>query len=162
MQPIFLFSYMLSERDKNPFIEKLKRKQEENIMRKKMYAVIMAVVLAATGAAGCAGRENTETETVTVQTEPHGDTAILYPQEGASSDMEGGKIAVNFEGRVVNTEGNTVELENGKKILISDDTKITAPENGSTEIKKGDYIQGYAQDPEEEQIHAKVILITVL
>ncbi len=132
-------------------------------MRKKMYVVIMAVVLAATGAAGCAGRENTEMETVTVQTEPHGDTAILHPEEETSSaDMAGGKIVVNFEGRVVKTDGNTVELEDGKKILISDDTKITAPENGSTEIKKGDYIQGYAQDPEEEQIHAEVILITVL
>ena len=79
------------------------------------------------------------------------------PKESA-----GGKMAVNFEGRVTQAEAGTVTLDNGKIIRISEETDVTAPDGSPADIAVGDYIQGYAGDPEGSEIDALHVLMTVL
>lgn len=74
----------------------------------------------------------------------------------------GGKRVVNFEGRVIKVESDIVTLENGKTVKIAEDTVVTAPDGRSTEISEGNYIQGYTENAESNEIVAKYILITSL
>ena len=73
----------------------------------------------------------------------------------------GGKMAVNFEGRVTQVANGRVTLEDGRIVLVTEVTEVTSAD-GDTEIAAGDYIQGYSADPEAEEITAENILITVL
>ena len=73
----------------------------------------------------------------------------------------GGKLAVNFEGRVVSVESGKVTLEDGRVVLI-DGADIFTPDGSTAEITVGDYIQGYAEDPDAPELNASSILITVL
>lgn len=73
-----------------------------------------------------------------------------------------GKRVINFEGRVVEAEENSVTLDNGKNIRIADDTIITFPDGRPAKITEGDYIQGYAENIEDSKADATYILITPL
>ena len=73
-----------------------------------------------------------------------------------------GKRVINFEGRVVEVEENSVTLDSGKAIMIADDTIITFPDGSSAKITEGDYIQGYAENAENSKVDATYILITPL
>lgn len=60
----------------------------------------------------------------------------------------GGKLVINFEGKVVAVEDDRVTLENGQVILISDDT-IYSIASGVVEnmiLSVGYNIQGYTED----------------
>ena len=88
------------------------------------------------------------------------------PEASTISVSEGrtgtGKRVINFEGRVVETGQDSVSLDNGKTVRITEDTVVTAPDGSSAEIAVGDYVQGYAENAESSEIDAKYILITVL
>lgn len=73
-----------------------------------------------------------------------------------------GKMSVNFEGRVTAVEDNQVTLDSGKTVLISDTTSVVAYDGSTTTIAVGDYIQGYATDPDSDTLEALNILVTVL
>lgn len=74
----------------------------------------------------------------------------------------GGKLVVNFEGRVSEAEQGMITLENGKIVKITEDTNIFLPDGSAGQIAVGDYIQGYAENPESDEIKAMSILITPL
>lgn len=74
----------------------------------------------------------------------------------------GGKMAVNFEGRVSAAEDGRVTLEDGRTVLISGSTSVAAPDGTAADIAAGDYIQGYADNPEDSELNARSILITAL
>ena len=82
--------------------------------------------------------------------------------EDAPTTTMTGKISVNFEGRVSKVEAGRITLDTGKVVLISEQTEIKDPQGQATEISVGDYIQGYATDPESAELDAQNILITVL
>ena len=73
----------------------------------------------------------------------------------------GGKMAVNFEGRVAAVEDGKVTLEDGT-VILTDGADIAAPDGSAGKISAGDYIQGYAEDPDAAELNATAILITVL
>ncbi len=73
-----------------------------------------------------------------------------------------GKMSVNFEGRVTAVEDNQVTLDSGKIVLISDTTSVAAYDGSTTTVAVGDYIQGYATDPDSDTLEALNILVTVL
>ena len=73
----------------------------------------------------------------------------------------GGKMAVNFEGRVAAVEDGKVTLEEGT-VILTDGADIAAPDGSAGKISAGDYIQGYAEDPDAAELNATAILITVL
>lgn len=73
----------------------------------------------------------------------------------------GGKLAVNFEGRVTAVENGKATLEDGT-VVLTDGAHISAPDGTAGEITVGDYIQGFAEDPDAAELDAASILITVL
>ena len=84
----------------------------------------------------------------------------IWTNEGRTSS--GGKRVINFEGRVTKVEENSVTLDTGKTVRITEDTTVTTPDRNSGKINEGDYIQGYAENAESNEIDARYILITAL
>lgn len=68
----------------------------------------------------------------------------------------------NFEGKVADTAIGSITLDNGKVVKITDDTTVTTPDGDDSIIFPGNYIQGYAEDPEGNEIVAEYIIITAL
>lgn len=121
------------------------------MMKKRICVMGIIFMLAVSTMEGCLGEKVSET---TAQvTEPADETITISPIE---------KISVNFEGRVTVVKEGEVTLENGKTILISDETRVSLPDGSTGEIAVGDYIQRYAKNPEENELKAAMILITPL
>lgn len=74
----------------------------------------------------------------------------------------GGKRVINFEGRVVKAAPDQLTLDNGKVVHITADTAVTASDGSAAEVAEGDYIQGYAEDAEADEVTAQFILVTPL
>lgn len=72
-----------------------------------------------------------------------------------------GKMAVNFEGRVAAVESDRVTLEDGT-VVLTGQAAVSTPDGSAGEIAVGDYIQGYAENPEGDEVAASAILITTL
>lgn len=97
-----------------------------------------------------------------------------YTEDGAGSGQltaqriwtnqpqSGGKLRINFEGRVTQVEAGSVTLDSGKTVLVGDQTIIEGFDGSAAEIAVGDYIQGYATDPDSSQLEALRILVTIL
>lgn len=135
------------------------------MMRKNIWTLSLATMMILSLAVGCGRNGDTKTTaegTMTVQTEPHGDEHVTEMETSAAQLPAEGKMAVNFEGRVTAIVDHTVTLDNGKTILIDDHTSISAPDGSAAEIAVGNYIQGYAENPDDNQIQALSILITAL
>ena len=73
----------------------------------------------------------------------------------------GGKLTVNFEGRITAVEDGKALLEDGT-VVLTDSAEISAPDGSAAEIAVGDYIQGYAENPDAAELNASSILITAL
>ena len=129
-------------------------------MKQKILAAGLAAVLALSMLSGCT-KEQPQEETAD---EPAG-TNVTVPEGNYTGGPEWGKpapkMAVNFEGRVVSLEDGKVTLEDGT-VVLTDDAEISAPDGSAAEIAVGDYIQGYAEDPDAAELNATSILITVL
>lgn len=74
----------------------------------------------------------------------------------------GGKRVINFEGRVVKAGSDQLTLDTGKIVHLTADTAVTAPDGSAAEVAEGDYIQGYAEDAEADEVTAQFILVTPL
>lgn len=68
----------------------------------------------------------------------------------------------NFEGKVAETAVGSVTLDDGTIVKITDDTTVTTLDGNDGIIFPGNYIQGYAEDPESNEIVAGYIIITAL
>jgi len=68
----------------------------------------------------------------------------------------------NFEGKVAETAVGSVTLDDGRIVKITDDTTVTTPDGDDSIIFPGNYIQGYAEDAEGDEIVAEYIIITSL
>ena len=119
-------------------------------MKKNIIALGMAVVLALSLMTGCTGKQQD------TNTAPAGEYTG-GPEWGKPAP----KMAVNFEGRVASIEDGAVTLEEGT-VILTDGAEISAPDGSAAEIAVGDYIQGYAEDPDAAELDASSILITAL
>lgn len=129
-------------------------------MKKKIFAMSLAAVLALSLLVGCTGKQqnndsNSNSSNTDVTT-PAGEYT-----GGPAWGKPASKMAVNFEGRVAAVEEDRVTLEDGT-IVRTDGADISAPDGSAAEIAVGDYIQGYAEDPDAAELNAVSILITVL
>ena len=68
----------------------------------------------------------------------------------------------NFEGKVAETTVDSAILDDGTIVKITDDTTVTMSDGNDGIIFPGNYIQGYAEDPESNEIVAEYIIITSL
>lgn len=128
--------------------------------KKNILALGLTCVLALSLMTGCTGKQqdgnsenNSSGTTVTTSDSDYtGDPALEEPTS---------KIAVNFEGRVTSVEDGKVTLEDGTVVLTAS-AEISSPDDSAAEITVGDYIQGYAKDPDAAELNASTILITAL
>lgn len=74
----------------------------------------------------------------------------------------GGKLSVNFEGRVTAVEDGNVTLDSGKTVRVGEQTSVKGFDGSAAEIAVGNYIQGYAADPNAGELEAVTILVTIL
>lgn len=74
----------------------------------------------------------------------------------------GGRRVINFEGRVAAIADGRATLEDGRIVRIDISTFVSAPDGSAAEVAVGDYIQGYSDAPEAEEIPAQFILVTPL
>lgn len=129
-------------------------------MEKKIFAMSLAAVLALSLLVGCTGKQqnndsNSNSSNTDVTT-PAGEYT-----GGPAWGKPASKMAVNFEGRVAAVEEGRVTLEDGT-VVLTDGADISAPDGSAAEIAVGDYIQGYAEDPEAAELNAASILVTAL
>lgn len=106
---------------------------------------------------GCGGQK-----TGTLDNADANITELADENGGFEQPTIGGKMVVNFEGRVTAVKDDIVTLEDGKTVCIGDSTCVSAPDGNSVEIAINDYIQGYAENPEDSEINALSILVTAL
>lgn len=129
-------------------------------MKKKIFALSLAAVMALSLLTGCGKTQQEDAaggnSSGTTVTTPEGNYA-----GGPGWGKPAGKIAVNFEGRVASVEDGRVTLEDGR-VVLTDGAAISAPDGSAAEIAVGDYIQGYAEDPDAAELKASSILVTVL
>ena len=128
-------------------------------MKKNILALGLTCALALSLTTGCTGKQQDDSKnnsSGTTVTAPAGDYT-----GGPTWGKPASKLAVNFEGRVASIEDGKVALEDGTVVLI-DGAEISAPDGSAAEIAVGDYIQGYAEDPDAAELSASSILITAL
>lgn len=68
----------------------------------------------------------------------------------------------NFEGKVAETAVGSITLDDARVVKITDSTTVTTPSGDDSIIFPGNYIQGYADDAEGDEIVAEYIIITAL
>ena len=90
----------------------------------------------------------------------------LTPAPDATTDTDTPIVTVdqptNFEGKVAETTVDSAILDDGTIVKITDDTTVTMSDGNDGIIFPGNYIQGYAEDPESNEIVAEYIIITAL
>ena len=74
----------------------------------------------------------------------------------------GGKLRINFEGRVTQADGVLLTLDSGKAARMGKETVVEHFDGTPAEIAVGDYIQGYAADPDAAELEALRVLVTIL
>ena len=114
---------------------------------KKIFAMSLAAVLSLSLLA-VPGKSRTE-------------RLLVVKLGGPAGGKPAPKVEVNFEGRVAAVEDGKVTLEDGT-VILTDGADIAAPDGSAGKISAGDYIQGYAEDPDAAELNATAILITVL
>lgn len=148
------FFEVLGELD-NDIVEGAKMTMKKNVNRKRWGAA--AACIAAVAIVGIGVIYNGVTADPSDVGEPEISSSSVNEERTG-----GGKRVINFEGRVVKAEQDSVTLDNGKTVRITENTAVTAPDGSSAEVAVGDYIQGYAENAESSEIDAKYILITIL
>ena len=141
------FFEVLGELD-DDFVKGAVSPSKKNITWKT--AGTMAACLAVVAALGIGILNNSITATPKENTTVGGESTITL------------KRVINFEGRVTKVEQGHVTLDNGKTVTISEATTVVSPDGSPSEITEGDYIQGYAENVETDDINATYILITTL
>ncbi len=97
-------------------------------MKNMIYVLGLSAILVMAPLSGCAEKET----------------------NGSNADAASQKPVISFEGVVTTVEDDSITLDNGKVIMITDQTEFTSdPDSGNTissEISIGNYIQGYTED----------------
>lgn len=84
------------------------------------------------------------------------------PENTGGTVQAGGRMMINFEGRVTQVEDGRVTLDSGKTVLIGDNTIVVDQDGTAAEIAADDFIQGYAADPDAAELEAVRILVSAL
>lgn len=122
---------------------------------KKLFVLLTASLLISTGAMACSNEKVSTREDTEITTE------ISQPSQEEGRPM--GKVAVNISGEIVEVDGKKVKLDDGKWVIITEETSFRDdPDNGveavNSVLKIGNRIQGYTMDdPEADTVTAYTI-----
>lgn len=125
---------------------------------KNIISLAVASALALSMLAGCSAQ--TEKPDQSVKADQSAEISVdMTPAE---SPEAGGRMMINFEGKVSEVKDGAVTLDGGRTVLIGDETVVVDQDGAAAEIHVGDLIQGYAADPDASELEAARILVTAL
>ena len=111
------------------------------------------------------------TETVTeseseseTESETESEAVLETASEPVTSSVLEGKIQINFDGYISEITKDSYILEDGR-VVLTENATIRKPDGSMIEAEDaeaGAYIQGYAENPKENELKADVILVKEL
>lgn len=102
-------------------------------------------------------------ETVT-ESETKSESVLETASEPVTSSALEGKIQINFDGYISEITKDSYILEDGR-VVLTENATIRKPDGSMIEAEDaeaGAYIQGYAENPKENELKADVILVKEL
>lgn len=102
-------------------------------------------------------------ETVT-ESETESEAVLETASEPVTSSVLEGKIQINFDGYISEITKDSYILEDGR-VVLTENATIRKPDGSMIEAEDaeaGAYIQGYAENPKENELKADVILVKEL
>ena len=102
-------------------------------------------------------------ETVT-ESETESEAVLETASEPVTSSALEGKIQINFDGYISEITKDSYILEDGR-VVLTENATIRKPDGSMIEAEDaeaGAYIQGYAENPKENELKADVILVKEL
>ena len=102
-------------------------------------------------------------ETVT-ESETESEAVLETASEPVTSSALEGKIQINFDGYIYEITKDSYILEDGR-VVLTENATIRKPDGSMIEAEDaeaGAYIQGYAENPEGDELKADVILVKEL
>lgn len=102
-------------------------------------------------------------ETVT-ESETESEAVLETASELVTSSALEGKIQINFDGYISEITKDSYILEDGR-VVLTENATIRKPDGSMIEAEDaeaGAYIQGYAENPEGDELKADVILVKEL
>lgn len=102
-------------------------------------------------------------ETVT-ESETESEAVLETASEPVTSSALEGKIQINFDGYISEITKDSYILEDGR-VVLTENATIRKPDGSMIEAEDaeaGAYIQGYAENPEGDELKADVILVKEL
>lgn len=102
-------------------------------------------------------------ETVT-ESETESESVLETASEPVTSSALEGKIQINFDGYIYEITKDSYILEDGR-VVVTENATIRKPDGSMIEAEDaeaGAYIQGYAENPKENELKADVILVKEL
>ena len=102
-------------------------------------------------------------ETVT-ESETESESVLETASEPVTSSALEGNIQINFDGYISEITKDSYILEDGR-VVLTENATIRKPDGSMIEAEEaeaGAFIQGYAENPEDNELIADVILVTEL
>ena len=98
------------------------------------------------------------------ETESASEAVLETASEPVTSSALEGKIQINFDGYISEITKDSYILEDGR-VVLTENATIRKPDGSMIEAEDaeaGAYIQGYAENPKENELKADVILVKEL
>lgn len=138
---------------------------------RKTLKVLLIISMISVGIIGCSKTETVigsinqgiVAETVT-ESETESEAVLETASEPVTSSALEGKIQINFDGYIYEITKDSYILEDGR-VVLTENATIRKPDGSMIEAEDaeaGAYIQGYAENPKENELKADVILVKEL
>lgn len=140
---------------------------------RKTLKVLLIISMISVGIIGCS---KTETPIVPInqgivaetvkesESETESEAVLETASEPVTSSALEGKIQINFDGYISEITKDSYILEDGR-VVLTENATIRKPDGSMIEAEDaeaGAYIQGYAENPEGDELKADVILVKEL
>lgn len=137
----------------------------------KTLKVLLIISMISVGIIGCS---KTETPVgsinqgivaeIVTESETESEAVLETASKPVTSSALEGKIQINFDGYISEITKDSYILEDGK-VVLTENATIRKPDGSMIEAEDaeaGAYIQGYAENPKENELKADVILVKEL
>lgn len=138
---------------------------------RKTLKVLLIISMISVGIFGCS---KTETPVgsinqgivaeIVTEAETESEAMLETASEPVTSSALEGKIQINFDGYISEITKDSYILEDGR-VVLTENATIRKPDGSMIEAEDaeaGAYIQGYAENPKENELKADVILVKEL
>lgn len=134
---------------------------------RKTLKVLLIISMISVGIIGCSKTETpigSINQGIVAETVTESEAVLETASEPVTSSVLEGKIQINFDGYISEITKDSYILEDGK-VVLTENATIRKPDGSMIEAEDaeaGAYIQGYAENPKENELKADVILVKEL